>query len=338
MKALLTLSTTALLSLAAFPAIAQQAPAPVPAGKAAEAPIVVTLLGTGTPTLNPQRFGYSTLVQAGGLTLVFDAGRGNAIRLAQLQVPLGSIDATFITHFHSDHLVGLPDLWATSFLQTPQNRRSTPFELYGPKGIAGIADGMRAMFRPDIDIRMRDAEIARSATEINVHEFAQDGVVFERNGVKVTAFTVDHGAAIKPAVGYRIDYAGHSVVLSGDTKLDDNVRKQATGADLLVHEVSIISTAYQDAAWAKPSIAHHASAEQAGQLFAQAKPRLAVFSHISRPGPQDASNTDAALKSRSQAQWPAGRIEVGTDLMRIFIGKDVRVQPWSPPAAKAAAQ
>ncbi|SMF88479.1 ribonuclease Z [Azospirillum oryzae] len=291
--------------------------------------ISVTLLGTGTPTLNTNRFGFSTLVQAGGLNLVFDAGRGNALRLAQINLPLGKVDATFLTHFHSDHLNGLGDLWTTSFLPTPQNGRKTPFALYGPKGTKQVADGLQMTFADDVKIRQEDHESTEESTRIDVHEFSQDGVVFEHGGVRITAFTVDHGEAIKPAVGYKVEYNGHSVVMSGDTRYSPAVIKEAKGADLLIHEVSIIATKHVNDAWAKPSVAHYTSPEEAGKVFAQANPKLAVFSHISRPGPQDETNTDAALKQRAQGQWPEGRIVVGTDLMRIDIGDTPTVVPWA---------
>lgn len=292
-------------------------------------PIRVTLLGTGTPSLSPERFGNSTLVQAGGLNLVFDAGRGSTIRLAQLKVPLGKIDATFITHFHSDHLNGLADLWTTSFLRTPQNGRTTPFELYGPTGIKPIAMAMEAMFAPDVAIREEDAEVAPAATQIQVHAFDAPATVFQRNGVTISAFNVDHGKAIKPAVGYRIDYDGHSVVISGDTRYDQRVIDQAKGVDLLVHEVGAISTHHLQESWAKPVAGHHTSPEEAGKVFALAKPKMAVFSHISRPGPKDETNTDQAIHDRAAAQWK-GPIVVGEDLMSFDIGSTVTMHRHDP--------
>lgn len=284
----------------------------------------VTLLGTGTPTLSAERFGFATLVQAGGLNLVFDAGRGSSIRLSQIGVPLGRVDATFITHFHSDHLNGLADLWATSLLPTPQNRRAEPFQLYGPTGIEPIAKAMYAMFEPDVAIRVADGEVRSDVAQINTHTFNQNGVVFERNGVRVSAFEVDHGEAIKPSYGYRVDYDGHSVVLSGDTRYDPRVLEAARGVDLLVHEVCIIAPEVSNEAWAKPILGHHTSPEEAGRLFSQAKPRLAVYSHISRPGPRNPANDDAHLLARTQTQW-SGPLKVGTDLMRIDIGDKVTV-------------
>ncbi|MDH0301706.1 MULTISPECIES: MBL fold metallo-hydrolase [unclassified Pseudomonas] len=303
--------------------------AQTPAGLEPEAAdIVVTLLGTGTPTLSAKRFGYSTLVQANGLNLVFDAGRGNAIRLSQLDIPLGQVSATFISHFHSDHLNGLPDLWATSLLPSPQNRRITPFELYGPVGIETVAAGMKEMMAPDLKIRRADNEVGATAEQINTHTFSGPGVIFNKNGVKVIAFEVNHGEAIKPSYGFRIEYNGRAVTLSCDTKYDQRVIDNAKGVDLLVHEVGIISSHHLDEAWTKPNRAHHTSPEEAGMVFAKANPKVAVFSHISRPGPQDETNTDAALKARAQKEWPKGQLLVGQDLMRFYIGDEVKVVDW----------
>lgn len=326
---LIPLFAASLTACAQVPKTEQSAAAA--ASEPNEPAISVTLLGTGTPTLSVSRFGYSTLIQAGGLNLVFDAGRGSAIRLAQIGLPLGKVDATFITHFHSDHLNGLGDLWATSLLPSPQNRRTTPFQLYGPTGIEPIAEAMYDMFEADVNIRVDDGEIKKEVAQIETHTFDQDGVVFERNGVKVTAFEVDHGKAIKPSYGYRIDYNGRSVVLSGDTRYDPRVREAARGVDLLVHEVCIIAPEVADEPWAKPVLGHHTSPEEAGQLFSEAKPRLAVYSHISRPGLPSRTNDDTQLKARTVKNW-SGPLEIGTDLMRIDIGEEVTVHtPNSTP-------
>src|SRR5712692_3713288 len=100
----------------------------------------VTLLGTGTPILNINRFGMSTLVEAGGQKLLFDVGRGAAMRLHQVKVPLREITAIFITHLHSDHLAGIPDIYATAPLLPPGRR--VPLEIWGPQGIADVARGV----------------------------------------------------------------------------------------------------------------------------------------------------------------------------------------------------
>ena len=97
-----------------------------------EQSIRVTLLGTGAPTPLPDRFGAATLVEAGSRKLLFDAGRGATIRIRQLGIQVGDIDGVFITHFHSDHLVGLADLWLTGWLAA-NGRRDHPLAMWGPR-------------------------------------------------------------------------------------------------------------------------------------------------------------------------------------------------------------
>ena len=245
----------------------------------------VTLLGTGTPTPRADRFTQSTLVEAGPQKLVFDLGRGVTIRLRQAGIRLGSIDAHFLTHFHSDHTVGVPDLWLTGWLPPSYGRRASPFVIYGPVGTRTLMDGLEKAFADDIKIRLIDEKNPPQGIAVEAHEFVAPGVVYERNGVKVSAFVVDHGDVIKPAVGYKIQYEGHSVVLSGDTRLSEEVVRQGTNSDLLIHEVAAIDPdVLTRSPGLQPILAHHTSPEQAGSVFARAKPKLAVYSHIARFG------------------------------------------------------
>ncbi len=219
------------------PATARAQASAAPAAAPPDA-MLVTLLGTGSPVPRADRYSMSTLIQAGGLNLVFDAGRGCTIRLNQVGVALGKVDAVFITHFHSDHLNGLPDLWMTSYLPPSFGRRTRPLDIYGPPGIGHIAATMRAAFADDVRIRLDDEHVPDLHTQLAAHEFAADGVVFERDGVTVTAFAVEHGPLIKPSYGYHIDYRGRSVLISGDTRFDENLIAHGQGVDLLVHEVA----------------------------------------------------------------------------------------------------
>ena len=200
----------------------------------------VSLLGTGTPVPQISRGGYSTLVEAGNQKLVFDFGRNSATRLWQLHIPIGRVNAFFLTHFHSDHTNGLADLWLTGWLQPAYGQRHAPMELYGPKGTTALARGLQQAYATDIATRVKDEGTPLDGVEINSHEVTA-GVVYNHDGVKVTAFDNDHGVNIKPSFGYRIDYHGHSVVLSGDTRYSPEVVEQAKGADLLVHCVSMTS-------------------------------------------------------------------------------------------------
>lgn len=283
----------------------------------------VTLLGTGVPNPRPERFSQSTLVEAGSQKLLFDVGRGAPIRIWQLKVPMGSINATFITHFHSDHLTGLPDLWLTGWLRPQYAQRKAPFEIYGPEGVRQLMDGLQTAFAADIKIRLEDEKNPPEGVAVNVHEFTAPAVVYEKDGVKVSSFVVDHGDAIKPAVGYRIDYDGRSVVISGDTRLSEEVVRQATGADLLIHEVAAIKPELLKRSPAFQRIfAHHVSPAQAGTVFERAKPKLAVYSHIARyDDPQTAAPDDAEIVQQTRETY-GGPLAVGTDLMQFDIGKE----------------
>ncbi|MEO7851334.1 MAG: MBL fold metallo-hydrolase [Rubrivivax sp.] len=184
----------------------------------------VTLLGTGSPAPIMRRFGPGVLVQAGAKTLLFDSGRGGTQRLMQLGLPLGKVDALFLTHLHSDHVVGIPDLWLTGWLEAAYAQRKGPFVVYGPAGTKGLMDGLAQAYAWDIKARIADQGLKPEAIRAEVTEVVE-GVVYEQAGVKVTAIEVDHGDLLKPALGYRVDYAGRSVTISGDTRFSENLIK-----------------------------------------------------------------------------------------------------------------
>ena len=315
----------------------------IPAARAAiPAPgkdeMAVTLLGTGTPVASPDRFGPATLIEAGGLTLLFDTGRGVTIRLNQLNIPFGKgIDAIFLTHYHSDQVNGLPDIWMVGYLPGPGMGRVKPMrlwgptgQLYGPTGVSRIAKNLMEAFSDDIRIRMADEHIPEAATKIEAHDFGGDGVIFDQDGVKVTAFEVNHGPLIKPAFGYRVDHAGRSVAISGDTKFNENVIKYGTGVDLLIHEVCVMPAALANNAVVQRIMDHHTSAEDAGTVFARAKPKLAAFSHIVQlagPGVPPMSLDELTARTRSNYQGP---LVLGEDLMRFTVGNAVTVHKWDP--------
>jgi ribonuclease Z len=299
---------------------------PAPAAKPA---ITVTLLGTGTPALDPTRFSQSTLVQANGLNLVIDAGRGSSIRLAQAGVNLGAIDGIFLTHFHSDHVVGLADLWMTGYIPALGGRPG-PLQLYGPTGTKHIGDGLMSTFSADTSIREADEKVPPDSARIESHEFDHDGVIFDRKGVKVTAFMVHHGDLIKPSYGYRVDYAGHSVLIRGDTTFNQNVIDHGKGVDVLIHEVAAAPAQLANDPLFVPVLAHHTLPEEAGRVFAADRPKMAVYSHIVliRTATVPPISLDE-LAARTRTTYD-GPLTIGADLMRFEIGDDVKV---IPPAA-----
>jgi ribonuclease Z len=281
---------------------------------------LITLLGTASPRPQPDRFGPSTLVRVGDQTLLFDAGRGVPIRMVQLKIPLGKIDALFLTHYHSDHTLGLPDIWLSGWLPPAFGQRKGPLNIIGPTGAKALVSGLQQAYADDIKIREADEKLSPEAIALNVEEFDRDGVVYEKDGVRVTAFEVNHGEFIKPAYGYRIDYRNHSVVISGDTQLNENVIKYGTGADVLIHEVCASDPKLLEVPAFKRIAAHHTSPHDAGTVFARAHPKMAVYTHIVRlssPTIPQPSLADIVAETRETYQGP---LVVGEDLLTFGIG------------------
>ena len=297
---------------AAEPTLRRQEPVPV-----SRDTLRVVLLGTGVgPPVSLEQFGASILVEAGGERLLFDCGRGATIRLFQVGVPLGSIRRLFLTHLHSDHVVQIPDLLLTGWVG---GGRKVPLEVWGPAGTRDMMNHMKRAFAFDIHMR-RDVDEKAPGEGIKVvsHDIEQ-GVVLDQQGIKVTAFLVDH-RPLTPAFGYRIDYAGHSVVLSGDTRASDNLVRFARGADVLVHEVLDAETVHgwipNNPALADSILAKHTTPEQAGQLFTRIKPRLAVYAHAPSAG-------RVIAQTRKTYDGP---LEGAEDMLTIDIGEKIEIR------------
>jgi ribonuclease Z len=286
----------------------------------------VTLLGTGVPVPTPDRFGASTLVEAGDEKLLIDAGRGSAIRLFQLKVPLGRIDALLLTHYHSDHTSGIPDVWLTGWLESFFGTRRAPLRVIGPTGAKVLMTKLAEAYAADIKIRLADEKLPPDGIATTVDEFDRDGVVYERNGVRVIAFEVDHGDLIKPAYGYRVEYGGRAAVISGDTRYNQNVIKHATGADLLIHEVAAAHPSLMREAYMQRILGHHITPQDAGRVFAQAKPKLAAYTHLALLGSDKIAPPSLDDLMAQTRETYSGPVEIGEDLMAFDIGADVTVR------------
>jgi ribonuclease Z len=286
----------------------------------------VTLLGTGTPIPLPGRFGPSTLIEAGDQTILIDAGRGATIRMSQLGIAIGKIDALLLTHFHSDHTVGIPDIWLTGWLSSHFGARKGPFNVIGPTGSKILMHHLEAAYWRDIEIRMEDEKFAREDVAITVKEFNGDGLVYESGDLRVMAFTVDHGDAIKPAYGYRIDYQGRVAVISGDTRYNENVVRYAQGADLLIHEVAMALPELLGEPHIQRIVNHHTSPQQAGLVFARTRPKLAAFTHLVMLASETVRAPSVEELIAATRETYAGPLEVGADLMSFEIGDTVTVR------------
>jgi len=290
-------------------------------GQASDDLFRVTLLGTGAPPPRLDRFGPSTLVEAGGQKFIFDAGRGAMQRLHQLGIPFADITALFLTHHHSDHVVGFPDLWLTGWIGRPWGKRNTPLQVWGPEGTKQMMEHLPQAFA--VDIRVRRRNYSPEGVQLVAHEIGE-GPVFENDGIKISAFEVDHGGEELPAFGYRIDYQGRSAVLSGDTTFNENLIRHAQGADLLVHEVTAATgSAAESPEQLKRIGRNHTTPEQAGEVFARVKPKLAVYNHLLLFGSARAEDLIPATRVKY-----AGPLIVGEDLLQIDIGEKVEARAF----------
>jgi ribonuclease Z len=296
---------TALL-LAAAPAAPLWAQAPAGRDSA-----VVVLLGTGMPRPDPQASGPATAVVIGRRILLFDAGPGVMRQVAAAGLPINGVEALFLTHLHSDHTLGYPDLIFTSWVM---GRRSA-LQAFGPPGLRTMTDHLAAAWSEDIRIRTEGLEREpEGGWHVHVHEISA-GVVYDSAGVRVTAFPVAHGDW-RYAYGYRVDAAGRAIVISGDARPSPALVAAARGADVLVHEVYPEVRLGPESRpggedWPAYMRTFHTSDVELGRIAADARPRLLVLTHIVRMG-----GTDEDLLAGVRRGGFAGRVAVGRDLDR----------------------
>ncbi len=292
----------------------------------------VVLLGTqGGPTFNAQRLGISTLVLAGSERLVFDAGRGLTTGMARVAINPADVTKVFLTHLHSDHVISLPELLVSPW---ESQGRQVPLEVWGPSGTRRMMQKFQEALAFDIHVR-RDVDEKFPAEGVRVMATdIREGVVYESNGVKVTAFLVDHGP-VKPAFGYRVDFRGHSIAISGDTKPSDNLVEFASGVDLLIHEIGrfkedpvlsgppdeLLPNSRHTRRQVKTIAEHHTDGVEVGRVLDRVKPKLAVFSHY---------NVDPQVTLPLVRKNYAGPVEFGEDSMTIEVGSQIEVRKLAP--------
>jgi len=290
-------------------AAAQFTPAGNPDARAES--VTVVTIGTGTPVPNPHAAGPATVVLVGKRVFLFDAGANVERQLAAAGLPTDGVEGVFFTHLHSDHVLGYPDLIFTSWVFG----RRTPMKAFGPPGLKAMTASLITAFSEDIKVRTEGLEHAPSlGYRVNVRE-TRSGVVYDSGGVRVTAFPVPHGAW-PVALGYRIDAAGRSIVISGDTRPSDEVVRQSAGVDVLVHEVysaaKVVNEKMADGGdWPKYLASAHTSDVELASIAAVAKPKMVILTHVISLGA-----TDAEMITAVQSRGYTGRVVVGHDLDR----------------------
>lgn len=250
----------------------------------------LVMLGTGTPNADPDRSGPAVSVVRNGRSYLVDAGPG-IVRRAGAASRLGfealepkNLKVLFLTHLHSDHTIGVPDVMLSSWVL----ERTAPLELYGPPGTKAMVDHLLAAYAADIRNRLDGLEPANeTGYRVNVHEIVP-GVVFDDGNMKVTAFAVPHGDW-EVAFGYRFDSADRSIVISGDTRASDAVVTACNGCDLLVHEVySAERFRTRPPEWQRYHARAHTSTEELAALATRARPKQLVLYHQLYWGTDDA--------------------------------------------------
>ncbi|MCA9509899.1 MAG: MBL fold metallo-hydrolase [Myxococcota bacterium] len=261
----------------------------------------VGLCGAGSPLPDPERGGPCAVVVAGRRVFVVDAGANASRTLARMRVPQGAIEAVFLTHFHSDHIDGLGELMLQRWVN---GNAAAPLPVHGPTGVERVVAGLREAYALDAGYRVAhhgEAVVPRAGAGGEARAFAEppDGesaVLLDDGGVRVVAFRVDH-APVSPAVGYRFEYGGRAVAISGDTKRSANVERFARGVDVLVHEAlapRIVAWMTEAAEAAeRPAVAkitrdildYHTTPVEAAQSASAAGARHLLLTHVVPPLP-----------------------------------------------------
>jgi ribonuclease Z len=284
----------------------------------------VLLCGTSSPIPSPRRAEACTAVFAGGHMWIVDTGPGSWRTLALRRVRGESIGAVFYTHLHSDHIAELGEF----NLQTWVAGRPGPLRVYGPEGVTALVHGFAEAYAADTRFRVAHhgaALLPPDRAAMVPMPVVLDGAdvtrVLDEDGVVVTAFVVDHGP-VKPAFGYRFDYGGRSVVVSGDTGPSPNLVTQAQGADVLVHEVQanatvqIMEKAAREAGESRVAKifedirTYHTDPADAAREAVAAGVRLLVFTHFTPP-PDNALL--ARLFRRGVNEVPSRGVVLGED-------------------------
>ncbi len=293
--------------------------------------ITAVLVGTGGP-MPSNRAQSCTALFVNGQFLLFDAGDGAARRMEALNLPVDHLDAVFLTHYHADHFADLGEVIDRSWILG--RRRVLP--IHGPEGIEPIVAGFRMAYEQEYGHRtahhgpalMPPEASAAQAQAFHYDEGGEPVQVYAHDGVTVSAFAAQH-PPIVPNVGYRVEYAGRTVILSGDTLATDTLLEQSKDADLLIADVMAMDLVRQieraNAAGGNDATAHimrdirdyHVSAEALGELAERARVKRLALTHLAPP-------VDQRLLVRTAFRRPvaarySGEIIVGRDGTRIVI-------------------
>jgi ribonuclease BN (tRNA processing enzyme) len=267
------------------------------------------VLGSGTPVPDPERAGPAYAITHGTRVFLFDAGAGVMRRVAAAGLPIDGFTAVFLTHLHTDHTLGLPDVIHTTWVMG----RAHPMLVLGPRGTQAMVDHLQAAWAEDIELRTEGTERGRrGGHRVSVREIA-GGVVYDSAGIRITAIPVTHGSW-PVALAFRIDAPDRSIVLGGDAAPSPALEQAARGVDVLVHEVYASTRVAPEQRpggelWPQYLREFHTSDEELGAIAARAKPKVLVLSHVLRMG----GTMDEVMAGVRRGGF-AGRVVVAVDL------------------------
>jgi ribonuclease BN (tRNA processing enzyme) len=241
----------------------------------------IVMLGTGTPNADPERFGPSVAIVVDETPYLVDMGAG-VVRRASAAFKKGvkaleasNLATVFVTHLHSDHTVGYPDLIFTPWVL----ERAKPLDVYGPKGLKSMTEHLLKAYQEDIAIRTTGGEPSKKTDPIVIPHEIKPGVVYKDQKVTVKAFLVNHGAW-KDAFGYRFETPDRTIVISGDASPSQSIADNCNGCDVLIHEVySLEGFAKRPPEWQKYHSTFHTSSRDLGELATKAKAKMIILYH-----------------------------------------------------------
>jgi ribonuclease Z len=278
--------------------------------------IKVTILGSGTPRVNIDRFSQSILVEHKNDKLLFDAGRGALLRLNQSRILPNEINNIFFTHLHSDHILGFSDILMTGWVY----HRQKPLNVFGPPGTTNFIDSTIKSFEEDIKVRSLAPErLDVNNLKSNI-KIIFDGFTYKKNGLTVETFAVKH-EPFTYAFGFKIFNDKYCMVISGDTTYSEQVIEKAKNCDLLIHEIAHASEhTLAKYPKAKGVISYHSDASQVSKIINTVKPRLTILNHVlSLDGSSDGEILSDIKKNTNH------KVLIAKDLMTIDLKDEIYI-------------
>lgn len=278
--------------------------------------IKVTILGSGTPRVNIDRFSQSILIEHKNDKFLFDAGRGALLRLNQSRILPNEIENIFFTHLHSDHILGFSDILMTGWVY----HRQKPLNIFGPPGTINFVDSTIKSFEEDIKVRSLPPESLNVENLKSNIEIIYDDFTYKKNGLTIETFAVKH-EPFTYAFGFKIFNSKYCMVISGDTTYSEQVIEKTKNCDLLIHEIAHASEhTLEKYPKAKGVISYHTNASQVSKIINTVKPRLTILNHVlSLDGSSDEQILNEIKKNTKH------KVLIAKDLMTIDLKDEIYI-------------